>query len=133
MFTTLQGTFVDAGEIEQAKRDLDAKTFRQEYESTWETYSGIIYYGFQTSENVRHFSLPLDNSVIHIGIDFNLDPMSAVVSYIDNGVVNIFDEIEIWSSNTDELVQEIHRRYPGKKIFTYPDPAARQRKTSGTG
>ena len=133
VFTTLQGTFVDAGEIEQAKRDLDAKTFRQEYESTWETYSGIIYYGFQTSENVRHFSLPLDNSVIHIGIDFNLDPMSAVVSYIDNGVVNIFDEIEIWSSNTDELVQEIHRRYPGKKIFTYPDPAARQRKTSAGG
>ena len=44
-FTTLEGGFVDANEIEQAKRDLDTKTFRQEYQATWETYSGIIYYG----------------------------------------------------------------------------------------
>ena len=56
-----------------------------------------------------------------------------VVSYISNGVVYIMDEIQIWSSNTDELCQEIHRRYPGKKIFVYPDPASRQRKTSAGG
>ena len=37
-YTTIDGGFVDAGEIEQAKRDLDAKTFRQEYQATWETY-----------------------------------------------------------------------------------------------
>ena len=132
-FTTLEGGFVDSGEIEQAKRDLDAKTFRQEYQATWETYSGIIYYGFSTSENIKHFDPPLDNNIIHIGMDFNLDPMCAVVSYISNGVVYIMDEIQIWSSNTDELCQEIHRRYPGKKIFVYPDPASRQRKTSAGG
>ena len=45
----------------------------------------------------------------------------------------MIDEIQIWSSNTDELCQEIHRRYPGKKIFVYPDPASRQRKTSAGG
>jgi hypothetical protein len=133
LFTTIDGGFVDAGEIEQAKRDLDAKTFRQEYQATWETYSGIIYYGFSMSENVKHFDVPLDTNVIHVSCDFNLDPMAAVVSYIDNGIVYIFDEIQIWSSNTDELCQEIHRRYPGKKIFCYPDPASRQRKTSAGG
>lgn len=133
LFTTIDGGFVDEGEIEQAKRDLDTKTFRQEYQATWETYSGIIYYGFSMSENVKHFDEPLDNNIIHVGIDFNLDPMSAVVSYIQNGVVYIMDEIAIWGSNTDELVNEIHRRYPGKKIFCYPDPASRQRKTSAGG
>jgi hypothetical protein len=133
LYTTLDGGFVDAGEIEQAKRDLDAKTFRQEYQATWETYSGIIYYGFSMSENVKHFDEPMDNNILHIGMDFNLDPMSAIVSYISNGVVYIMDEIQIWSSNTDELCQEIHRRYPGKKIFVYPDPASRQRKTSAGG
>ena len=56
--------------------------------------------------------------------------MSASVSYIRNDIVYVFDEIQIWSSNTDELAEEIHRRYPGKKIFAYPDPAARQRRTS---
>ena len=132
-YTTIDGGFVDAGEIEQAKRDLDAKTFRQEYQATWETYSGIIYYGFSMSENVKHFDEPLDNNIIHIGMDFNLDPMAAVVSHIKNGVVYVMDEIQIWSSNTEEMCQEIHRRYPGKKIFVYPDPASRQRKTSAGG
>ena len=133
LYTTIEGGFVDRTELETAKRDLDAKTFRQEYEATWETYSGIIYYGFSMQDNVKHFSVPDNNNVIHIGMDFNLDPMTSVVSFIENGVVYIFDEIQIWSSNTDELCQEIHRRYPGKKIFVYPDPASRQRKTSAGG
>ena len=132
-FTTLEGGFVDANEIEQAKRDLDTKTFRQEYQATWETYSGIIYYGFDMAQNVANVVEPLDNNIIHIGIDFNLDPMSAVVAYIKDGIVNVYDEIQIWSSNTDELCQEIHRRFPGKKIFVYPDPASKQRKTSAGG
>lgn len=132
-YTTIQGGWVEQAEIDQARRDLDAKTFRQEYEATWETYSGIIYYGFSMSENVKNIEQPLDNNILHIGMDFNLDPMSAVVSYIKDGVINVIDEICIWSSNTDEMCQEIHRRYPGKKIFVYPDPAAKARKTSAGG
>jgi phage terminase large subunit len=129
-YTTIQGGFVDDQEIEQAKRDLDAKTYRQEYEATWETYSGIIYHAFSMAHNVKNFDEPLDNNILHVGIDFNLDPMSAVTSYIKDGIVHVMDEIQIWSSNTDELCQEIHRRYPGKKIFAYPDPASKQRRTS---
>lgn len=129
-FTTLQGGWVPPEEIEQARKDLDAKTFRQEYEATWETYSGIVYYGFSMTDSVKNFTVPDDITTYHIGIDFNLDPMSAVVSYIKDNVLYVFDEIQIWSSNTDELAEEIHSRYPGKKIFAYPDPAARQRRTS---
>jgi len=133
LYTTLDGGFVPLEEIEQAKKDLDAKTFRQEYQATWETYSGIIYYGFDMSQNVINCDEPLDNTIIHIGIDFNLDPMSAIVSYIKDNKVYVFDEIQIWSSNTDEMCEEIHRRYPNKKIFVYPDPASKQRKTSAGG
>src|SRR6056300_362454 len=44
------------------------------------------------------------------------------------------DEIIIYGSNTDEIVQEIHDRYGTKmQIFIYPDPASKQRKTSAGG
>ena len=44
------------------------------------------------------------------------------------------DEIVIYGSNTDELVQEIRDRYGSKaQIIAYPDPASRQRKTSAGG
>ncbi len=129
-FTTLEGGWVSEEEIEQARKDLDAKSFRQEYEATFETYSGIIYYGFDMKHNVKNIKLPEDVTALSIGIDFNLNPMFATVSFIKDNTVYVFDEIQIWSSNTDEMAEEILRRYPGKKIFAYPDPAARQRRTS---
>jgi phage terminase large subunit len=129
-FTTLQGGWVSQEEIEWARRDLDAPTFRQEYEATWEVYSGIVWTGFSMTDSVKHIDIPDDIHTYHIGIDFNLDPMTATVSYIKDNIIYVFDEIQIWSSNTDELVDEIHTRYPGKKIIAYPDPAARQRRTS---
>ena len=129
-FTTIDGGWVPESEIEQARKDLDAKTFRQEYEATFETYSGIIYYGFNIKHNVKNIDIPEDVTAIHVGLDFNLNPMFATVSYIKDDVIHVFDEIQIWSSNTDEISEEILRRYPGKKVFVYPDPAARQRRTS---
>lgn len=132
-FTTIEGGFVDDEEIEQAKRDLDAKTFRAEYCATFETYSGIIYHGFDIKHNVSSLTEPEDNNILHIGIDFNIDPVCAVVSYIKDNKIHVIDEIQIWSSNTDELCEEIHRRYRNKKIFVYPDPASKQRKTSAGG
>ena len=133
LYTTLQGGWVDQTEIDQAKKDLDAKTFRQEYESTWETFSGIIYYSHSIEHNVKHFEVPSDVTTLHIGMDFNLDPMSAVVTYIKDNIVYVIDEIMIWSSNTQEMVEEIHNRYKNKKIVVYPDPASRQRRTSAGG
>ena len=71
--------------------------------------------------------------IIHIAIDMNIDPMSAVCFVIADGKVVVIDEIEMFGSNTDELVNEIYSRFPGTKIFAYPDPSAKARKTSAAG
>jgi len=83
--------------------------------------------------NVKNISVPDDVTTYHIGMDFNIDPLCATVSYIKNNVVYVFDEIQIWGSNTQEMVAEIHDRYKNKRIIVYPDPACRQRKTSAGG
>jgi len=132
-FTTLQGGMVSKSEIEQAKQDIDIRTFRQEFEGTFENYAGAVYYNFHAVENVKEkkidFSKPL-----HIGLDFNVDPMSASVAQVDKDIIHFVDEIVIYSSNTDEMVSEIKDRYGSKaKIIVYPDPACRQRKTSAGG
>ena len=129
-FTTIQGGFVDEKEIEEARRDLDKKTFEQEFEATFVTYSGLVYYGFKRSENVKELRFTTPQKMIHISIDLNIDPMSAVCFVIDNNKIIVIDEIEMYGSNTDELVNEIYSRFPGTKIFAYPDPSAKARKTS---
>lgn len=130
-YTTLEGGQVDQDEINQAKDDLDERTFQQEYEASFVNYSGIIYYNFNRTINIINDYKPT-NDTIHIGMDFNVDPMAAVVGQIKNNDLIIFEEIQIWSSNTNEMVEEIQRRYKGKVII-YPDPASRQRKTSAGG
>jgi hypothetical protein len=131
-FTTLEGGQVSAQEIEQAKQDLDDRTFQQEYEAGFVNYAGAIYYNFDRTHNVIKEYKP-KTAELHIGMDFNIDPMSAVVSEIINNKVIIYDEIVIYSSNTDEMVQEIKNRYNNKHIYIYPDPASKQRKTSAGG
>ena len=130
-FTTLDGGQVDVEEIEQAKNDLDERTFQQEYLASFVNYAGIIYYNFDRTKNIiDNYEITADT--IHIGLDFNIDPMCATVGQIKDNNVYIFDEIQIWSSNTNEMVEEIQRRYK-QKVIVYPDPSAKQRKTSAGG
>jgi len=132
-FTTLDGGMVTKEEIEQAKQDLDQRTFRQEFEGTFENYAGSIYYNFHPVESVVEKAIDYTKP-LHIGMDFNVNPMSCCVAQIEKDKIYIVDEIVIYSSNTDEMVEEIRNRYGSKiKIFVYPDPACRQRKTSAGG
>jgi hypothetical protein len=133
-YTTIDGGNVKPEEIEAAKRDLDERTFRQEFLATFETYAGRIYYAFDRKHNVVDGALePRDLDVIYIGMDFNIDPMSAVIAIRKGDTLCVIDEIRMFSSNTQEAVEEIRGRYPKSKIFVYPDPAAHQRKTSAGG
>jgi hypothetical protein len=131
-YTTVEGGQVTKEEIEQAKNDLDERTFQQEYLATFVNYAGIIYYNFDRNNNIIN-DYETNSPSIHIGMDFNIDPMVAVVSERNKNNLIIYDEIQIWSSNTEEMAQEIRSRYKNKHIVIYPDPASRQRKTSAGG
>lgn len=133
-YTTIDGGNVKPEEIESAKRDLDERTFRQEFLATFETYSGRIYYAFERSKNVVDGVLePRDLDAIYVGGDFNIDPMSAVIAIRKGDDLCVIDEIRIYSSNTNELCDEIKSRYPKSKVWFYPDPAGAARKTSAGG
>ena len=67
--------------------------------SSCDTSSSVIFYAF-TEDNVVVKPVPEMRAPLHIGMDFNIDPMSAVVCYKGANSLHIIDEIEIWSSNT---------------------------------
>ena len=131
-YTTVEGGQVEPHEIEQAKKDLDERSFKQEYLASFETYAGVIYYNFERENNVKPCKYDPE-AIIHVGLDFNIDPMSASIGVRQGERLHIVDEIRMFSSNTQEMVQEIKSRYPTSKIQVYPDPASRQRKTSAGG
>tara|TARA_R100000152_G_scaffold18399_1_gene10199 strand:+ start:10253 stop:11479 length:1227 start_codon:yes stop_codon:yes gene_type:complete len=96
---------------------------------------GATYYNFDRKINVQktHYN---QNKPICIGIDFNVDPMCAVVSQMHaNGKVQVINEFKIRHSGGKELITEqmaimIKDNYPNQVYYCYPDPSGKQRKTS---
>ena len=102
--------------------------------ASFETFSGRVFYAFDRKYNVLPWQEPERKIVdIHIGCDFNIDPLTAVVAKKIGNILHVIDEIKIFGSNTDELVQEIRSRYPTENVICYPDPAGGARKTSAGG
>jgi len=131
-YTTAEGGFVDAEEIEAARSDLSPKVFQQEYEATWVNFAGVIFGEFG-EHNIREVAPLSSHEPLCIGMDFNNTPMSAVIGRQTRAGIEIADEIYIDNSNTSEVIQEIRNRYPTNPITVFPDPAGVQRKTSAGG
>ncbi len=131
-YTTAQGGNVSAEELDQARDDLDERTYKQEYEAEFVSISNLIYYNLHDANTVER-DLPDARMPLHIGMDFNIDPGCAVIGYQHQGGYHVFDEIQIYGTNTHEMIAEIERRYPSRKKFVYPDASGAQRRTSANG
>jgi hypothetical protein len=99
-FTTEQGGNVPVAELESATHDLDERTYRQEFQASFENLTGgLAYFAFDRDRNVQavHFNpqLPLFRS-----LDFNINPMCSVIGQRDGEHVNILSEIVLPDSNT---------------------------------
>lgn len=128
-FPTITSPFIPPEEIEAARSDMDEKSFRQEFEASFETMSGRVYYPFDRRVHVKPLAFNKDLP-IWIGQDFNIDPMSSVVfQQQKNGDLWAIDEICLPSSNTSELCDELERQYWRylDQITIYPDPAGAYR------
>lgn len=131
-FTTLDGGRVPLEEIEAARRDLDERTFKQEYEASFESFTGLVYYNYSPATHIQPYTGDTPR-IIHCGIDFNVNPGSVTIAVQTANGLHVIDEIVLYSTNTQEMADELKQRYPDTKIFVYPDPAGHQRKTSALG
>ena len=91
--------------------------------------SGRVYKSFNRKQNHTDRQIK-PNEVLHIGMDFNITNMSAVVHVIDEGKFYAVAEItKVY--DTEAMIRVIKDRYPGHSIVIYPDAAGSARSTSG--
>lgn len=158
-YTSIQGGNIPDDEVEKARRQLDARTFKQEWEAGFVDYSGRIMHAFERIHNVRRCDL--DPSLpLHIGMDFNVNPMTATVwqelrglqietygkrngwtdvealAKLDAISVQV-DEVIIPTANTDIMADEIISRYARAgsvaHVSIYPDASGAANRTSAQG
>lgn len=127
-YTSLQGGNIPESEIIVAKKKMDLKTFQQEYEASFESYQGVIYYCFDRQQNHSN-EVVKRGDTLHIGMDFNVTKMSSVV-YVKRGeqmhavdeFFNLFD--------TPAMIDAIKAKYPNYPVSIYPDASGDNRKSN---
>ena len=120
---------ITAAELESMRAQMDAHYFAQEFEASFEQMTGRVYIQFDRTLNVRDDLADTGGDLL-IGMDFNVNPMSAVIAVRAADQLHVLDELELENSNTEEMARALVARYPDRRISIYPDPSGSARKTS---
>ncbi len=129
-YTTIDGGNVDADEIESSRKSMSPKMFAQEFLAAFENLASRVYDMYDRVENACDLDENWGLSDVHVGIDFNVNPMTAAIAVKEKEDVIFFDEIVEPNSNTQILCNSIRKKFPKADIFVYPDPTCRKRQTS---
>lgn len=112
--------------------NLDSKMIEQEIEGKFVNISqGRIYYQFDRTQNTRELRRFSQHPVM-IGMDFNVNPMTAIAAHVVNDSVLVLDEFWLTSSNTAEMGEHLGSRF-GYDLTVIPDATGKALKTSAAG
>ena len=132
-YTTIQGGNVPPEEVEAARGQLDPRTFRQEFEASFENLSGLVAVNF-SEENISKEVKDISALTVYLGLYFNVDAMSCVCAVKVDEELHIFDEINMVNATTWDMADEINHRFGlERRKDLCPDPTGAARKTAGVG
>jgi hypothetical protein len=127
---TLDNPGIDPLEIDSAKKNLDEKSFSQEYLATWESFEGLAYYTF--NENLHIKKQPEINPELPLALsfDFNVNPTSLLL--IQNQEIHrVKKEYSLKNSSTIETVKKFCHEFDHLKeklhLFVHGDSAGSNR------
>lgn len=89
--------------------------------------SGTVYTSYDRKlNNTDRVIEPADH--LHIGMDFNVGKMSAIVHVKDGDTTSAVDEL-MGILDTPAMIKAIQERYPDHRVTIYPDASGRNRKS----
>ena len=133
-FTTIDGDNVPPEEIEAARAQLDPRTFRQEFEASFENLSGLVAISF-SDENIDKGVQDLPILPLLLGLDFNVEFMAGVFAVKKGEDLWVFDELVLTGGATTwDFCEAVQQKFGiERRIIDCPDPTGGARKTAGVG
>jgi len=134
-FTWKSSDILPATEIAAAKRDLDERTFQQEYEADFVEQAGLVYYAFNRETNVRPVPAPTllkrDRVNINVGMDFNVGKMC---SSLADDRLQVFGELVLRNSNTPEMGKALREKFNDEdyRVIIWPDATGKNRDSTSS-
>jgi len=125
----LSSDILDPKEIEDAKRSMDPKFYRQEYEGSFETVTGRVYSDY-SNENHSDRVIAQGKDIIWTH-DFNYTPLSSAILQVDKDItgetpdkIYMVDEIILESAEAKNAALEFVDRFAEHKkamVYIYGD------------
>ena len=91
--------------------------------------SGTVYSYYDRVKHRSHLS-PSDDTVLHIGQDFNVGGCCSRVHIIRGEEAHLVDEFD--TADTRGVIAATQSRYPDHKVIFYPDASGSNRKTNSS-
>ena len=112
-YKTIDGGNVPQDEIDRARREMDQRTFSQEFCATFESYEGKLYYNFDPTKVVKKSLKWIKGSELWMTCDFNKSPMVWLVCQrMPDGNLQVIEELVIrYNAKTQNLIREFCKRY----------------------
>ena len=151
-FTWKSAEVLDPNKIKKFKDRMDPRSFAQEFEASFENFTGRVYYAFER-KNYEHELWHNTSKPLILCFDFNSSPGVAVIcqeqiipgqyeEVLHNGVwlkqpvigTGVIGEVHIpQNSNTLIVCRRLYEDWKHHKgeILVYGDPAGGQKKSSG--
>jgi hypothetical protein len=136
-FKSISNPCLNPAVVEQAKHDVDIRTFKQEWEASFEGLSGQAYYAFTRAHNVKPVVLETGWPV-NVCIDFNINPATATIGQVQGGQPALWREVKIRHAGGEAtravarrvkaLLQEAKHTGP---VRIYGDATGKAAKTTG--
>jgi len=129
-FDYTKSPFLDPEEIERIKHTLDPIEFATEYMASFEDSGNNVFYCFDRQKHITDEVGDFrDDEDIHCAIDFNVGIQATSFFAVRGKQMHFIDEFK-GHPDTETLAKSIAERFKGHKIYAYPDPSGRARKTS---
>lgn len=90
--------------------------------------AGSVYHEFDRNLNATTETI-VDDDVLHIGLDFNVTNMSAVIHVVRGDSVHAVNEIT-GIFDTPTMGRVLKEKYPAHRILIYPDASGNARKSN---
>tara|TARA_R110002012_G_scaffold198074_3_gene366798 strand:+ start:2500 stop:3771 length:1272 start_codon:yes stop_codon:yes gene_type:complete len=90
--------------------------------------SGSVYTCYDRKLNSSNREIK-ESDHLHIGMDFNVGKMSAIVHVKDNNTTTAVDEF-MGLLDTPAMIEAIKNRYPNHRVTIYPDSSGKNRKSA---
>jgi len=136
-FKSVDNPLLDPEEVEEARRTTDPRTFRQEWEASFESIAGRIYWAFSHARHVR--PIQLDHHLpVRLSFDFNYNPATAVIGQRKNDEARVVHEVFLPFRGGEATIASARackdwlseQGFKGQ-VFIYGDSTGKSMKTTG--